>query len=324
VHIERKNTMIHFRNIHDCENPLSLIDRGLYHKSNPFAHQHIGKNKTIGLIFFNPSLRTRLSTQKAAFQLGLNTIIVNITADSWALEFADGSIMNTGSVEHIKDAAAMLGIYCDLLAIRVFPSLQNKNEDYAEPLIEAFVRHARIPVISLESATVHPLQSLADMMSIKETSKQEQPKIILTWAPHIKPLPQSVPNSFAEWALKCFRNLTIVQPPGYELSKQFTKGATIEYDRKKALEGADFIYVKNWSSFEHYGSMPPVEDDWLFDNSILHHAPNAKVMHCLPVRRNLEITDEVLDSPQSIIHLQAENRIYAAQAVLHDILESMQ
>ena len=316
--------MIHFRNIHDCENPLSLIDRGLYHKSNPFAHQHIGKNKTIGLIFFNPSLRTRLSTQKAAFQLGLNTIIVNITADSWALEFADGSIMNTGSVEHIKDAAAMLGIYCDLLAIRVFPSLQNKNEDYAEPLIEAFVRHARIPVISLESATVHPLQSLADMMSIKETSKQEQPKIILTWAPHIKPLPQSVPNSFAEWALKCFRNLTIVQPPGYELSKQFTKGATIEYDRKKALEGADFIYVKNWSSFEHYGSMPPVEDDWLFDNSILHHAPNAKVMHCLPVRRNLEITDEVLDSPQSIIHLQAENRIYAAQAVLHDILESMQ
>jgi len=324
VHIERKNTMIHFRNIHDCENPLSLIDRGLYHKSNPFAHQHIGKNKTIGLIFFNPSLRTRLSTQKAAFQLGLNTIIVNITADSWALEFADGSIMNTGSVEHIKDAAAMLGIYCDLLAIRAFPSLQNKNEDYAEPLIEAFVRHARIPVISLESATVHPLQSLADMMSIKETSKQEQPKIILTWAPHIKPLPQSVPNSFAEWALKCFRNLTIVQPPGYELSKQFTKGATIEYDRKKALEGADFIYVKNWSSFEHYGSMPPVEDDWLFDQSILLHAPNAKVMHCLPVRRNLEITDEVLDSPQSIIHLQAENRIYAAQAVLHDILESMQ
>lgn len=316
--------MIHFRNIHDCENPLSLIDRGLYHKSNPFAHQHIGKNKTIGLIFFNPSLRTRLSTQKAAFQLGLNTIIVNITADSWALEFADGSIMNTGSVEHIKDAAAMLGIYCDLLAIRAFPSLQNKNEDYAEPLIEAFVRHARIPVISLESATVHPLQSLADMMSIKETSKQEQPKIILTWAPHIKPLPQSVPNSFAEWALKCFRNLTIVQPPGYELSKQFTKGATIEYDRKKALEGADFIYVKNWSSFEHYGSMPPVEDDWLFDQSILLHAPNAKVMHCLPVRRNLEITDEVLDSPQSIIHLQAENRIYAAQAVLHDILESMQ
>jgi N-succinyl-L-ornithine transcarbamylase len=231
--------------------------------------------------------------------------------------------MNTGSVEHIKDAAAMLGIYCDLLAIRAFPRLQNKNEDYAEPLIEAFVRHAHIPVISLESATVHPLQSLADMMSIKETSKQEQRKIVLTWAPHIKPLPQSVPNSFAEWTLKCFRNLTIVQPPGYELSSQFTEGATIEYDRKKALEGADFIYVKNWSSFEHYGSMPIVEDDWLFDQTILHHAPNAKVMHCLPVRRNLEITDEVLDGPQSIIHLQAENRIYAAQAVLHDILESM-
>jgi N-succinyl-L-ornithine transcarbamylase len=218
----------------------------------------------------------------------------------------------------------MLGIYCDLLAIRAFPGLQNKTEDYAESLIEAFVRHSHIPVISLESATVHPLQSLADMMSIKELTTKEQPKIVLTWAPHIKPLPQSVPNSFAEWALKCFCNLTIVQPPGYELSSQFTEGATIEYDRKKALEGADFIYVKNWSSFEHYGSMPPVENEWLFDQSILHHAPNAKVMHCLPVRRNLEITDEVLDGPQSIIHLQAENRIYAAQAVLYDILESMQ
>jgi N-succinyl-L-ornithine transcarbamylase len=232
--------------------------------------------------------------------------------------------MNTGSVEHIKDAAAMLGIYCDLLAIRAFPGLQNKTEDYAESLIEAFVRHSHIPVISLESATVHPLQSLADMMSIKELTTKEQPKIVLTWAPHIKPLPQSVPNSFAEWALKCFCNLTIVQPPGYELSSQFTEGATIEYDRKKALEGADFIYVKSWSSFEQYGSMPPVESNWLFDQSILHHATNAKVMHCLPVRRNLEITDEVLDGPQSIIHLQAENRIYAAQAVLHDIIESMQ
>lgn len=316
--------MKHFRNIYDCKDPLLLIDNALQHKSNPFANQHIGKNKTIGLIFFNPSLRTRLSTQKAAFQLGLNTIIVNITADSWALEYADGTIMNVGSVEHIKDAAAMLGIYCDLLAIRAFPALQNKAEDYTEPLIEAFVRHAHIPVISLESATVHPLQSLADMMSIKEISDKEHPKIVLTWAPHIKPLPQSVPNSFAEWSLKSFRNLTIVQPHGYELSTQFTEGATIEYDRKKALEEADFVYVKNWSSFEHYGSMPPVEGNWLFDQSILLHAPNAKVMHCLPVRRNLEIADEVLDGPQSIIHLQAENRIYSTQAVLHNILESMQ
>lgn len=316
--------MKHFRNINDCENPLELISSGIQHKSNPLAHKHIGRDKIIGLVFFNPSLRTRLSTQKAALNLGLNTIIVNVTADSWALEYTDGTIMNKGGVEHIKDAAAMLGIYCDIIGIRAFPTLNNRSEDYSERIINAFSNHAHVPIISLESATVHPLQSLADMMSIKETSKQEQTKIVLTWAPHIKPLPQSVPNSFAEWTLKCFRNLTIVQPPGYELSSQFTEGATIEYDRKKALEGADFIYVKNWSSFEHYGSMPPVEDDWLFDQSILHHAPNAKVMHCLPVRRNLEITDEVLDGPQSIIHLQAENRIYAAQAVLHDILESMQ
>lgn len=315
--------MKHFRNIHDCKDPHSLITRGLFHKSNAFAYQQSGKNKTIGLIFFNPSLRTRLSTQKAAFQLGLNTIIVNITADSWALEYTDGTIMNAGSVEHIKDAAAMLGIYCDIIGVRAFPTLQNKTEDYAEPLIEAFVKYADIPIISLESATVHPLQSLADMMSIKETAQKEQIKIVLAWAPHIKPLPQSVPNSFAEWSLKCFQNLTIVQPRGYELSSQFTEGATIEYNRKKALEGADYVYVKNWSSYEHYGTIPPVEDNWLFDQSILNHAPHAKVMHCLPVRRNLEITDEVLDGPQSIIHLQAENRIYAAQAVLHDILESL-
>ena len=315
--------MKHFRNIHDVEHVESLIQRALLHKQHPFAHDTIGKNTTLGMVFFNPSLRTRLSTQKAAMNLGMNIIVMNITADSWALEYADGTIMNTGSIEHIKDAAAMLGIYCDLLAIRAFPGLQNKTEDYAETLIEAFVHHAHIPVISLESATVHPLQSLADMMSIKELTTKEQPKIVLTWAPHIKPLPQSVPNSFAEWALKCFCNLTIVQPPGYELSSQFTEGATIEYDQEKALEGADFIYVKNWSSFEHYGSMPPVENDWLFDQYKLLHAPNAKVMHCLPVRRNLEITDEVLDGPQSTIHRQAENRIYAAQTVLYDILTSI-
>jgi len=316
--------MKHFRNIHDVEHVEALIQRALIHKKQPFAYDTIGKNKTLGMVFFNPSLRTRLSTQKAAMNLGMNIITMNITAESWALEFVDGAIMDQGSVEHIKDAASMLGIYCDIIAIRAFPSLKNREEDYSEQLISSFVRYANIPVISLESATVHPLQSLADMMSIKEVTDKEDPKIVLTWAPHIKPLPQSVPNSFAEWSLKCFRNLTIVQPHGYELSSQFTEGATIEYDRKKALEEADFVYVKNWSSFEQYGTMPPVESNWLFDQSILFHAPNAKVMHCLPVRRNLEITDEVLDGPQSIIHLQAENRIYSAQTVLHDILESMQ
>lgn len=316
--------MKHFRNIHDVEHVEALIQRALIHKQQPFAYDTIGKNKTLGMVFFNPSLRTRLSTQKAAMNLGMNIITMNITSESWALEFVDGAIMDQGSVEHIKDAASMLGIYCDIIAIRAFPSLKNREEDYSEQLISSFVRYANIPVISLESATVHPLQSLADMMSIKEVTDKEDPKIVLTWAPHIKPLPQSVPNSFAEWSLKCFRNLTIVQPHGYELSSQFTEGATIEYDRKKALEEADFVYVKNWSSFEQYGTMPPVESNWLFDQSILLHAPNAKVMHCLPVRRNLEITDEVLDGPQSIIHLQAENRIYSAQTVLHDILESMQ
>ena len=316
--------MKHFRNIQDVNNPGHLISQGLYHKANPFVHQEIGKNKMIGLVFFNPSLRTRLSTQKAAFQLGLNCIIMNITADSWALEFADGAIMDKGTVEHIKDAASMLGIYCDLIAIRAFPSLKNKEEDYSEQLLSAFTRYANIPVISMESATVHPLQSLADMMSITELSKKDNPKIVLTWAPHIKALPQSVPNSFAEWSLKCFNNLTIVQPRGYELSEKFTKGAIIEYDQEKALEQADFVYVKNWSAFHDYGSMPAVDSSWIFDQRKLNISPNAHIMHCLPVRRNLEISDEVLDGPQSAIHLQAQNRIYAAQAVMHEILSSMQ
>lgn len=316
--------MKHFRNINDCENPLELISSGIQHKSNPLAHKHIGRDKIIGLVFFNPSLRTRLSTQKAALNLGLNTIIVNVTADSWALEYTDGTIMNKGGVEHIKDAAAMLGIYCDIIGIRAFPTLNNRSEDYSERIINAFSNHAHVPIISLESATVHPLQSLADMMSIIETMHNDSPKIVLSWAPHIKPLPQAVPNSFAEWTLKCFKNLTIVQPPGYELSEEFTQGAIIEYDQSKALKDADYVYVKNWSSYNDYGTMPNIDSNWLFDQSKLEIAPHANIMHCLPVRRNLEITDEVLDGPQSIIHLQAENRIYAAQAVLHDILESMQ
>ena len=316
--------MKHFRNIHDVEHVESLIQRALLHKQQPFAYDTIGKNKTLGMVFFNPSLRTRLSTQKAAMNLGMNIITMNITAESWTLEFVDGAIMDQGSVEHIKDAASMLGIYCDIIAIRAFPSLKNREEDYSEKLISSFVRYANIPVISLESATVHPLQSLADMMSIKELTTKELPKIVLSWAPHIKSLPQAVPNSFAEWSLASFHNLTITHPEGYELSEQFTKGATIEYDQEKALKDADFIYVKNWSAFHEYGSMPSVHTPWIFDEVKQSSAPEAKVMHCLPVRRNVEISDAVLDGPQSIIHRQAENRIYAAQAVLFDILSSIE
>jgi N-succinyl-L-ornithine transcarbamylase len=315
--------MKHFRNIHDVEHVDALIQRALIHKQQPFAYDTIGKNKTLGMVFFNPSLRTRLSTQKAAMNLGMNIITMNITAESWTLEFIDGAIMDQGSVEHIKDAASMLGIYCDIIAIRAFPSLKNREEDYSEKLISSFVRYANIPVISLESATVHPLQSLADMMSIKELTTKEQPKIVLSWAPHIKSLPQAVPNSFAEWSLASFHNLTITHPEGYELSEQFTKGATIEYDQEKALKDADFIYVKNWSAFHEYGSMPSVHTPWIFDEVKQSFAPDAKVMHCLPVRRNVEISDAVLDGPQSIIHRQAENRIYAAQTVLYDILTSI-
>ncbi len=307
----------------DVHNPAELISEGLSLKCNPLKYLHLGKNKSIGLVFFNSSLRTRLSTQKAALNLGLNVMLINIGADGWSIEFEDGAVMNNTSVEHIKDAAAMLGIYCDILAIRCFPGLQNRELDYEEKILQQFIKYSKVPVISMESATLHPLQSLADMITIAEFKKNKSPKIVLTWAPHIKPLPQAVANSFSEWTLHCGYNLTITHPEGYELNKQFTEGANIEYNQQKALENADFVYVKNWSSFQDYGKILPVNENWLLNNESLKNTNNAKIMHCLPVRRNVELTDELLDSETSLIHHQAENRIYATQIVLKKIIESI-
>jgi len=301
-----------------------LIKQALIYKENPHLDLTKGQGKRIGCIFLNPSLRTRVSTQLAALNLGMEAIVLNMDKEGWALEMADGVVMNKGTVEHIKDAAAVLGSYFDILAIRAFPSLTNKQEDTSDFVFSQFVKYAGIPVISLESATRHPLQSLADQITIRENSlTNKKPKVVLTWAPHIKAIPHAVANSFAEWTLGMDHDLTITHPAGYELDEQFTRGAKIEYDQDKALENADFVYVKNWSGFNEYGKILSTDSSWMLTDNHLKQAANAQVMHCLPVRRNLELSDEILDSSRSLVQQQAKNRIYAAQAVISNLLENL-
>jgi N-succinyl-L-ornithine transcarbamylase len=313
--------MKHYTSINDIVNPKDLVKQALMLKKIN-KKSTIGKNKTLGMLFFNASLRTRMSTQIAAQNLGMNIIILNVNSDGWAIEFEEGAIMNGKTTEHIKEAAAVMGLYCDILAIRCFPSLTNKEDDDSDKIINQFMQYANVPVVSLESATRHPLQSLADIMTIEENKTKEKLKIVMTWAPHIKPIPQVVANSFAEWVLACDYDLTITHPKGYELNEKFTKGATIEYNQEKALQDADFVYVKNWSSYTDYGKVLPVEDDWMLTNEKLKGSNSAKIMHCLPVRRNVELSDEVLDGENVLILQQAENRVYAAQIVLKKILET--
>jgi N-succinyl-L-ornithine transcarbamylase len=311
----------HFTSVQDVPQLEEWVQLALKMKHQPLAHQATGMGKTLGLIFLNPSLRTRISTQKAASQLGMSAIVMNVDKEGWALEMEDGVVMNSSSVEHVKEAAAVMGRYFDILAIRSFPGLKNREEDYAEAILQKFIQYSGIPVLSLESATRHPLQSFADLLTIREHSApQARPKVVLTWAPHIKALPQAVPNSFAEWMLAADMDLTIVQPKGYELSEEFTRGAHILYHQEDALRDADFIYVKNWSSYADYGQMPPVEGDWLLTEKRLRVAPKAKIMHCLPVRRGLELSDELLDGPRSLVVEQAANRVPAAQAALYHLL----
>lgn len=298
-----------------------LIESAISYKANPFVDKSKGQNKRIGCIFLNPSLRTRASTQIAAMNLGMEAIVMNMDKEGWALEMNEGALMNKGSVEHVKDAAGVLGSYFDILAIRAFPSLTNKNEDLADFVFNQFIKYSGIPVISLESAIRHPLQSLADMMTIEESwTSNTKPNVVLTWAPHIKAIPHAVANSFSEWAVGCGHQLTITHPEGYELDTVFTKGATIETNQKKALEGADFVYVKNWSAFNDYGKILSTDQRWMLNEKHLKNAKNAKIMHCLPVRRNLELSDEMLDGKRSLVQAQANNRIYAAQAVISKIL----
>ena len=325
--------MKNFISVYDVANINALAEKALAYKANPFADRNLGADKKIGLLFLNPSLRTRLSTQVAASNLGLEAIVFNVDKEGWALEFEDGAIMSGTTVEHVKDAAPILGQYFDMLCIRAFPALINKEVDYSELVMTSFIQFAGVPIVSLESSTLHPLQSFADILTIKEQilldppSLEEigrRPKIVLTWAPHIKPLPQCVANSFAQWINAWGEaDFVIAHPEDYELDEQFTKGATISYDQDAALKQADFVYVKNWSTVTDYGKIYCNDPSWMLTENKLKLTNKAKIMHCLPVRRNVELSDEVLDSSNSLVTTQAGNRVWAAQAVLSEILKSM-
>ena len=320
--------MKQFISVNDAGDINALVATALTYKADPLKDGGSGAGKKIGLLFLNPSLRTRISTQVAAKNLGMESIVFNVDKEGWALEFAEGAIMNGTTVEHVKDAAPVLGSYFDILCIRTFPSLKNREEDYAETIINAFIQYSRVPVISLESATLHPLQSLTDIVTIKETMAAagwpagKKPKVVLTWAPHIKPLPQCVANSFAQWVNAWGEtDFVITHPEGYGLDEKFTAGATVTHDQAAALKNADFVYVKNWSSYTNYGTMPEVAGEWMLTNEKLKDSNNAKIMHCLPVRRNVELSDELLDGDNSLVTQQGSNRVWAAQAVISEMLK---
>lgn len=320
--------MKQFIAVNDVADINALVAKALAYKTDPLKDAALGTGKKIGLLFLNPSLRTRISTQVAAKNLGMESIVFNVDKEGWALEFAEGAVMNGTTVEHIKDAAPVLGSYFDILCIRTFPSLQNREEDYGEKVINAFIKYSGIPVISLESATLHPLQSLTDIVTMKEVMGSgewkvgRRPKVVLTWAPHIKPLPQCVANSFAQWVNAWGEaDFVITHPGGYELDTQFTNGAAITHNQQEALKDADFVYVKNWSSFNDYGTMPEVKEDWMLNNEKLQESNSAKIMHCLPVRRNVELSDELLDGENSLVTQQGGNRVWAAQAVISEMLK---
>jgi N-succinyl-L-ornithine transcarbamylase len=321
--------MKQFISVKDVQDINALVAKALAYKKSPFSDKKLGADKRIGLLFLNPSLRTRLSTQVAAQNLGMEPIVFNVDKEGWALEFAEGAIMNGTTVEHIKDAAPILGNYFDILCIRTFPGLVDKDADYSEKIIKQFIKYAGIPVVSLESATLHPLQSLTDIITIQESIasnasiKNKKPKVVLTWAPHIKPIPQCVANSFSEWMVAWGEvDFVITHPEGYALSTEFTKGATIMHNQDEALQDADFVYVKNWSSYEDYGKVLSSDASWMMTNKKLALTSNAKLMHCLPVRRNVELSDEILDGPNSLVTKEASNRVWAAQSVLAEILKT--
>lgn len=316
--------MQHFTSLSDVDDLHGLVAQAAKYKSSPRNDETLGYNKTLGLIFFNPSLRTRLSTQIAGRNLGMEVIVMNIGKEGWQLELGDGAIMDGGKAEHIKDAAAVMGSYCDIIGVRTFATLEDKNADYDEQVLRAFQKYAGVPIVSLESATRHPLQSLADVLTIMEHKKVERPKVVLSWAPHPKALPQAVANSFSEWVKATECDFVITHPEGMDLAAEFFSGVEVNYDQKSALKDADFVYVKNWASYRDYGKVLQTANDWTLTADKMALTNQAYFMHCLPVRRNVVVTDEVIDSQQSLVTPLAENRIYSAQAVLADLLKSRQ
>ncbi len=313
--------MKHYTNINNLKNLQSTVQEAIELKSNPLQFEQLGKGKTICLLFFNNSLRTRLSTQKAAQNLGMNAIVMNFGSEGWQLEYEDGTVMNQNKSEHVKEAAKVISQYCDIVAIRAFASLLDKEKDASEEVINNFIKYATVPVVNMESSIGHPLQALADAITLEENKLARKPKVVLSWAPHPKALPHAVANSFVEMMQLQDADFVITHPEGYDLSSAIVKNSTVEYNQEKAFENADFIYTKNWSSFDDYGKVISQDKDWMITADKMKLTNNAKFMHCLPVRRNVIVADEVLDSENSLVIEQANNRTFAAQIVLKKILE---
>ena len=314
--------MKNYLTIDDLPNLDNAVAEALTLKKDPYKYNNIGENKTLGMLFFNPSLRTRLSTQKAAQQLGIHTMIMNFSNEAWALEFEDGTEMSGLRSEHIKEAAAVVSQYCDIVAIRAFASLTDKESDETEKVLHNFAKYASIPVVNMESATAHPLQALADAITIKEHSTIKRPKIVLTWAPHPKALPHAVANSFTRMVQKLDAEFVIAHPDGYTLDPKITKSTPLYRNQEEAFEGADFVYAKNWCSYTDYGKVLRTDNSWMLTAEKLKNTNHAKFMHCLPVRRNIVVSDDVLDSPNSLVIEQANNRTFSAQVVLKKIIEN--
>lgn len=314
-----------FTDVNDIGNLDKAVAEALEIKRDRFAFQHLGKNKTLMMIFFNSSLRTRLSTQKAATNLGMNVIVLDVNQGAWKLETERGVIMDGDKAEHLLEAIPVMGCYCDIIGVRSFAGLKDKAEDYEERVLEQFIRYSGRPVFSMEAATRHPLQSFADLITIEEYKKKKRPKVVMTWAPHPRALPQAVPNSFAEWMNAADYDFVITHPEGYELDPRFVGNARVEYDQRKALEGADFVYAKNWSAYAdpNYGKVINTDRSWTVDTEKMALTDNAYFMHCLPVRRNMIVTDDVIESPASIVIPEAANREISATTVLKRMLESL-
>ena len=314
--------MKHFTSITQLGDLKDALAAAKYVKENPFADQELGRNKTLLMIFFNSSLRTRLSTQKAALNLGMNVIVLDVNQGAWKLETERGVIMDGDKPEHLLEAIPVMGSYCDIIGVRAFAGLQDRNYDYNEVIINQFIKHSGKPVFSMEAATRHPLQTLADILTIEEHKTKDRPKVVMTWAPHPKALPQAVPKSFAEGINMTDYDFVITHPHGYELDPAFTGRAKIEYDQRKAFEGADFIYAKNWSAYsgENYGKVLCTDRDWTVDSEKMALTDNAFFMHCLPVRRNMIVSDDVIESPRSLVIPEAANRVVSAQTILKSIL----
>ena len=317
--------MRHFTSITQIGDLKEAFGKARYVKENPFADQALGRNRTLLMIFFNSSLRTRLSTQKAAMNLGMNVIVLDVNQGAWKLETERGVVMDGDKSEHLLEAIPVMGCYCDIIGVRSFARFESKEDDYKEKILEQFIRYSGKPVFSMEAATRHPLQTFADMITIEEYKKKERPKVVMTWAPHPKALPQAVPNSFAEGMNMTDYEFVITHPEGYELAQEFVGKAKVEYDQEKAFEGADFIYAKNWAAYsgDNYGKVLSMDKSWTVDSRKMALTDNAYFMHCLPVRRNMIVTDEVIESPQSIVIPEAANRVVSAQTVIKEILLSL-